>query len=1629
MPDQPLIKPGPGAWLKRYVRASAAVVISATIVVAVSASDEQPAQAAAPSSAVAGASAEVSAAISSGSRVEVMAERTEFVQVFAEPTGRLTYEASAVPQRVQRDDRSWVDIDTRLTEKDGSLRPAATLADVRFSTGGTGPLVTLVRDGKTFTVSWPYGVLPPPVLSEDTASRERESATYREVLSGVDLMVRATPTGFAHVLVVKDANAATSSTLRQLRFVLGGDARVRRLADGSLQALDGDVVFASAAVPQMWDSSDGAAQARALVASEGPAAQPNVKSTHQGPGDLAKTAVLGTEVTADGDLLLRPDTNLLSASAKFPVFIDPDWSTKYSRWAYSTDSNTNNTDTSVARVGKDPDGRIYRSFFEFPIKDLAGTYVHDAYVQMVVDHTWSCDFTPNSMYHTGAFTTPRTTWKPGLGTYLATVSTHANEGTGCSDSPQKDMPANFETDAVTNLVRGLAKKGTSTVGFAFTARDADGSSESDGTRWKKYLPGSAKLIVDKDAIPTAPSWLKVSGVDCNPTDEIHIGTKKPSFSAVLGDADGTKQTLTATWKLVEAPRNAAAISMTAPAAASAAANTRATSEAVKTELVDQKRYAFQVSSKDPYNQVSPNSIWCYFIVDVGAPRITITKTEGPAGPGAPAKFKITSPDTDVRVFRYNWSEAGIHEAPANSVMSGGEVVGKEAEVTLNAPKYGLAIIYGQAIDATNNIGVDSEEVLVPRPKAALARWVLEKYPSRDQSAALIDQQPTLAGDNVLTTSGISWQDEGRLVDTANLTFAGAASLTTPKMVDTTANYSVAAWAKLDDVTVAQTVMSQDGDNTANFQLQYRPDDINGDGTADRSWCFGLRHTDEASTAAYTSVCALNSAAADRWTHVAGTYDATSKRLAIWINGVLKADAAAPAVWNATGPLRIGNRKVTPTTFGEYLRGSVADAQVFDRTLVRNDFTGTQASENDPNSFEEPSILSPVTVGRWTFDAAAPCYETGLADQCEAPDLGTAWDRRLLLTQGTSNFGGGAAQSSFSLDLDNVHFIDDPTDSHYQETTHEYGYSQRNMAPPGEEKDWQDTAVLRTDQSFSVSVWVQPKKLDTAMTAVAQRGTKQSAFYLGTRRSMVAGIEATRFEVMMPSADQDTGEQYTHLIAPQALTATDTDDWFHLRFEYNAASSMQLRLYVDNTLVAAQSGQLWNAAGAFSVGSAWTTPDGQASSFREPWFGLIDEIEVQQGVVGSDWITDNTAGFASGSEPGEPRLTWQNTIAVGAGHGASANVGGVCCSLSGAELVHTNNAPQSPAGGTNAVMYSGKDNNDTRSYAYTKAYDLRHLRIQKESVLSYRIYPQSSATGGTLVSGNNSACVAIDVVYADGKNVRDSGVDDQNGNRAHPANQCGALTMDTWNEVVVPIGLNGAGKQIDSLDIGYDQPANTGGYRGFIDDIKITDTVYAAPLFASGLEAGEPGLTWTSSVSTGDARGSLANVGGVCCSLTGPELIMTNSSPAGAYIGTNSLMYSGKDNNDIRSFAYTRAFQVNNVKVSPSTRLTYRIYPQSTTSSSLVSGNNSTCVAIDLIFTDVAGNQTNLRDSGATDERGNLAHPAYQCAKLTKDTWNEVVVPLGAVAAGKQISQIDIGYDQPGSTGGYRGFIDDIRIFD
>ncbi|MEV0131502.1 GH92 family glycosyl hydrolase [Dactylosporangium sp. NPDC050688] len=177
-------------------------------------------------------------------------------------------------------------------------------------------------------------------------------------------------------------------------------------------------------------------------------------------------------------------------------------------------------------------------------------------------------------------------------------------------------------------------------------------------------------------------------------------------------------------------------------------------------------------------------------------------------------------------------------------------------------------------------------------------------------------------------------------------------------------------------------------------------------------------------------------------------------------------------------------------------------------------------------------------------------------------------------------------------------------------------------------------------------------------------------------------------------------------------------------------------------------------------------------------------------------------FVTGFEAGDPQPTWQNSVE------SSVNIGGYCCGLTSMESAPRN---ETAHGGTAALMYSGNDTSATSSYSYNRVFDV-DIPIGATSTLSYWVYPQS---GGHLD-------VAVDLIFTDGSSLRDSGAVDQYGVRVHPTFQGTGthLAFNTWNYVTSNIGNVVAGRTVDRILVAYDQPLNTGTFRGYFDDIAI-----------------------------------------------------------------------------------------------------------------------------------------------------------------------------------------------------------------
>jgi beta-mannanase len=186
-------------------------------------------------------------------------------------------------------------------------------------------------------------------------------------------------------------------------------------------------------------------------------------------------------------------------------------------------------------------------------------------------------------------------------------------------------------------------------------------------------------------------------------------------------------------------------------------------------------------------------------------------------------------------------------------------------------------------------------------------------------------------------------------------------------------------------------------------------------------------------------------------------------------------------------------------------------------------------------------------------------------------------------------------------------------------------------------------------------------------------------------------------------------------------------------------------------------------------------------------------------------------FSTGFEQGDSQPAWYDAVDW------SSGMTGVCCGLTQPE-----SSPRREIArvGSVALMYSGAATGASQNYSYDKVFDLwgRHITIGPATKLSYWIYPQTAG----LTRVDNSVYVTIDIVFTDGSALRDSGAVDQYGVRLHPhyQGQGGRLALNAWDFVASNIGADNAGKTIDRILVAYDRPASTGGYRGYIDDIKI-----------------------------------------------------------------------------------------------------------------------------------------------------------------------------------------------------------------
>ena len=915
-----------------------------------------------------------------GSRVEVASLTSETSTTYANPDGSWTLEQSVGPVRVRKGG-GWVPVDPSLVKTGrGTFAPKATTVGVEFSSGGRQPLARSSSAGKEMSLLWPRE-LPAPSVKGDTA-------TYADVLPGVDLRVRSTDVGFGHDIVVKTREAAANPAVKRIKFGLVTRG-VRVISDeaGNLSAEDdrGAVVF-HASAPMMWDSPD--------------------------DGGRRVERRVGVQLDAKS-LTLLPDEELLrDPDARFPLVIDPTYSYfspgSANSWSFvrrafpdveywnHRPSDDDERTFGVARIGHAPgwpSSFLDRSLFKFDTARLAGTTVVSATfkIYQVWKYLHSCDASqvdPMVLYKTGGIG-PNTNWnnQPAVG---------ATQSTARTTPKLSYCPTSWVGMNAKDAVQDAANAGAGSAVLGLKASDEAGDSG-----WKRFYAQNGNypwLSVTYNHRPT------IGGLGTEPSitpcrwcaGVRYVGATTLNLTGTVSDADGGQ--VTGQWTI-----NPGAVARSQTLAAGSKFATPLDTRA----LANGTSVTWSMRGNDGA-LVSSYVNGPGFVVDKTAP-LRVPKVSGllykednrwHGGVGVPDTFTFQAdpvPDTDPNqsgnqpevndVDHYLW---GWQDPPAAKVDASG-ALGGGATVSISPVGDGPRTLYVQSVDRAGNRSATKEyRFYVRAGNGALAQWSLDDN-TRD-TAFLGDRHGTLEGTAAYVPGAV-----GRALD-----FDGG-SVTAPSAVATDTSFTVSAWVRLTGTSGPQTAVSQSGISQSEFQLGYRPDGGGG------KWAFWLPQAD--STTAGTDVALSGSAApVGAWTHLTGVYDGPSDELRLYVNGDFSAKVAHTSAWKSAGAVRVGNGLVSGSLQNNWL-GAVDEVKLYDRVLTATEIKAAVVS-------------SDVVVARWKLDEAA---DTGDESATTARNAVEGGDMAVLLNGARFSREGVADGGGVELDgIDDVVTTNTPT---------------------------------------------------------------------------------------------------------------------------------------------------------------------------------------------------------------------------------------------------------------------------------------------------------------------------------------------------------------------------------------------------------------------------------------------------------------------------------------------------------------------------------------------------------------------------------------------------------------------------
>lgn len=431
-----------------------------------------------------------STARSSGQRVEVLSQRTDFGRTWALPEGGFESESSGSPVRFPdaKEPDGWSDVDTTLIKSaDGTISPKAVPQPVVLGGSGDSANELVTADMSSQSLVFGSGTdatLPPPVLAGSTA-------TYPNVLPGVDVQVEVRSTGFEQLWVARNRAGLDALLSEQAGGDQGVDAALDTNGLIATSQANGSVNFTDSAkktvsripAPVVWD---------AATAPDGtPAAEIPANL------DLVKTGVVVPDkksVTGDLDLSVAVDEAWLDDPAReYPITIDPtyvagdDQSPIFDTYV-KEGATTDRSDSTYLPVGYGNDDMKNRSFLNFNVDPFRGVTIGTASLSLWADNAGTCTPSGWSAYDSEVATTSsRWTAQPTIGTKYATSTETKGFSSSCSAGRVGiDMKAQLQAWGSSNApTQGMTLKADSEISISGYHRfwSSDANSNKPVLRW------------------------------------------------------------------------------------------------------------------------------------------------------------------------------------------------------------------------------------------------------------------------------------------------------------------------------------------------------------------------------------------------------------------------------------------------------------------------------------------------------------------------------------------------------------------------------------------------------------------------------------------------------------------------------------------------------------------------------------------------------------------------------------------------------------------------------------------------------------------------------------------------------------------------------------------------------------------------------------------------------------------------------------------------------------------------------------------------------------------------------------------------------------------------------------------